>query len=69
MTVQTTPPVVQDPKLVELGINVIRGLAMDAPERAQSGHTGTAMALAPLAHVLWTRIMRYDPVDPHVARP
>ncbi len=64
MTVQTTPPVVQDPKLVELGINVIRGLAMDAPERAQSGHTGTAMALAPLAHVLWTRIIRYDPVDP-----
>ncbi len=65
MTVQTTPPVIQDPKLVELGINVIRGLAMDAPERANSGHTGTAMALAPLAHVLWTRIMRYDPRDPH----
>ena len=64
MTVQTTPQVVQDPKLVELGINVIRGLAMDAPEQAHSGHTGTAMALAPLAHVLWTRIMRYDPLDP-----
>src|SRR5580700_7691824 len=64
MTVQTTSPVVQDPKLVELGINVIRGLAMDAPEQAHSGHTGTAMALAPLAHVLWTRIMRYDPLDP-----
>jgi transketolase len=50
--------------LVELGINVIRGLAMDAPEAANSGHSGTAMALAPLAHVLWTRIMRYDPRDP-----
>ena len=64
VTVQTSPPVVQDPRLVELGINVIRGIAMDAPEEAQSGHPGTAMALAPLAHVLWTRIMRYDPLDP-----
>ena len=64
MTLHTTAPVVQDPRLVELGINVIRGLAMDAPEAAKSGHSGTAMALAPLAHVLWTRIMRYDPRDP-----
>ena len=64
MTLQTSTPVVQDPRLVELGINVIRGLAMDAPEAANSGHSGTAMALAPLAHVLWTRIMRYDPRDP-----
>src|SRR5277367_5326763 len=62
MALQT--PVVQDPRLVELGINVIRGIAMDAPERANSGHSGTAMALAPLAHVLWTRIMNYDPRDP-----
>jgi transketolase len=49
----------------QLGINVIRGLAMDAPQAANSGHPGTAMALAPLAHVLWTRIMHYDPSDPH----
>jgi transketolase len=56
---------VQDPALVELGINVIRGLAMDAPEKANSGHSGTAMALAPLAHVLWTRIMRHDPRASH----
>ena len=46
------------------GISVIRGLAMDAPHQARSGHQGTAMALAPLAHVLWTRIMRYDADDP-----
>ncbi len=45
-------------------INVIRGLAMDAPHRARSGHQGTAMALAPLAHVLFTRIMSYDAADP-----
>jgi transketolase len=54
-----------DPDLEQLGINVIRGLAMDAPQKANSGHPGTAMALAPLAHVLWTRIMRYDPTHPH----
>ncbi|MBV8305236.1 MAG: transketolase, partial [Acidimicrobiia bacterium] len=53
-----------DADLEQLGINVIRGLAMDAPQRANSGHPGTAMALAPLAHVLWTRVMRYDPADP-----
>src|SRR5918994_435496 len=49
-----------DPALEQRAINVIRGLAMDAPQAANSGHPGTAMALAPLAHVLWTRIMRYD---------
>ena len=46
------------------GINTIRGLALDAVKQANSGHTGTAMALAPLAHVLWTRIMRYDAAAP-----
>ncbi len=51
-------------QLEQLGINVIRGLAMDAPERAHSGHSGTAMALAPLAHVLFTKVMRHDPTDP-----
>jgi transketolase len=50
--------------LEQLAINVIRGLAMDAPEAAKNGHPGTAMALAPLAHVLWTRVMRHDPSDP-----
>ncbi|MDQ1396245.1 MAG: transketolase [Acidimicrobiaceae bacterium] len=53
-----------DAELEQLGINVIRGLAMDAPQQANSGHPGTAMALAPLAHVLWNRIMRYDPSEP-----
>ncbi|MCU1354898.1 MAG: transketolase [Acidimicrobiales bacterium] len=45
-------------------INTIRGLAMDMPQAANSGHQGTAMALAPLAHVLWTRIMQYDAAEP-----
>jgi transketolase len=41
-------------------INVIRAIGMDGPAAANSGHQGTAMALAPLAHVLFTRTMRYD---------
>jgi transketolase len=51
--------------LEQLGINVIRGLAMDAPRAANSGHPGTAMALAPLAHTLFTRVMKHDPTEPH----
>ncbi len=45
-------------------ISVIRGLVMDAPHAARSGHQGTAMSLAPLAHVLFTRIMNYDAERP-----
>ena len=40
---------------------------MDAPLAANSGHQGTAMALAPLAHVLFSRVMSFDPADPHWA--
>ncbi len=65
---ETTPggaaPSQSPTNIEQLGINVIRGLAMDAPRQASSGHPGTAMALAPLAHVLWTRVMRYDPSHP-----
>ncbi|MEE9417678.1 MAG: transketolase [Acidimicrobiales bacterium] len=53
-----------DPALEQRAINTIRGLAMDAPHAARSGHQGTAMALAPAAHVLWTRIMNYDSSAP-----
>ena len=53
-----------DPDLEQRAVNVIRGLAMDMPQRANSGHPGTAMALAPLAHVLWDRVMRYDAAEP-----
>ncbi len=49
----------------QLAINVIRGIAMDAPQRAGAGHPGTAMALAPLAHTLFARVMTHDPDDPH----
>jgi transketolase len=51
---------VSSTELERRAIDVVRGLSMDAPNAARSGHQGTAMALAPLAHVLWTRVMRYD---------
>ncbi|HUV11363.1 MAG TPA: transketolase, partial [Acidimicrobiia bacterium] len=51
-------------ELEQLGIDVIRGLSMDAVQQAKSGHPGTPMALAPLAHVLFTRVLRYDASAP-----
>ena len=45
-------------------ISTIRGIAMDGPHAARSGHQGTAMSLAPLAHVLFTRVMKYDAAKP-----
>ena len=69
MSLPPPPPLVPTPDsaLEQRGVDVIRGLAMDAPRAARSGHPGTAMALAPLAHVLFTRILRHDPSDPHWA--
>jgi len=50
--------------IVADAINAIRFLAVDAVERAQSGHPGTPMGLAPLAYALFTRHLRHDPADP-----
>src|SRR5439155_682155 len=50
--------------LDQLCINTVRTLAMDAVQQADSGHPGTAMALAPLAYVLWQRQLRYNPANP-----
>jgi len=47
-----------------LCINTVRALAMDAVQQADSGHPGTAMALAPVAYVLWQRHLRYNPANP-----
>ena len=44
-----------------LCVDTIRTLAMDAAQQANSGHPGTPMALAPIAYVLYTRIMRHAP--------
>ncbi|MGZ4789883.1 MAG: transketolase, partial [Terriglobales bacterium] len=48
-----------------LCINTIRTLAMDAVQKANSGHPGTPMALAPVAFVLWDRHLRHNPANPH----
>src|SRR5436309_1709640 len=51
--------------LDKLCVDTIRTLAMDAVQKANSGHPGTPMALAPLAYVLYVRVMRHNPRDPH----
>lgn len=59
-----TAPTIADESIEARAIATIQGLAMDAPHAAKSGHQGTAMALAPLAHVLYSRIMKFDPAEP-----
>lgn len=49
----------------KLAIDTIRTLAIDAVQRANSGHAGAPMALAPVAYTLWNRYLRYDPAHPH----
>lgn len=49
----------------QLCIDTIRTLSMDAVQKADSGHPGTPMALAPLAYSLFTKHMRHNPADPH----
>jgi transketolase len=47
-----------------LCINTIRTLSIDAIQKANSGHPGTPMAMAPVAYTLWQRFLRFDPTDP-----
>ena len=53
-----------DDKIVQLAINTIRTLSIDAVQVAKSGHPGTPMALAPLVYTIWNREMNFDPQDP-----
>jgi len=57
------PP--DDNSLDQLCIDTIRTLSMDAVQKANSGHPGTPMALAPVIYTLWQRFLRYDPGHPH----
>ncbi len=59
-----TPEAEKAAKLELLAINTIRTLAMDAVQKANSGHPGTPMALAPVAFVLWDRHLRHNPANP-----
>jgi transketolase len=54
-----------DPRdLDQLCVNTIRTLCIDAVQKAQSGHPGTPMGMAPVAYCLWQRFLRFDPSDP-----
>ena len=53
----------RESELRRLSIDTVRGLSMDAVQKADSGHPGTAMALAPLAYVLFKRFLRVNPQD------
>ncbi|HEX6511476.1 MAG TPA: transketolase, partial [Chloroflexota bacterium] len=52
-------------ELDQLCINTIRTLSMDAVQKANSGHPGTAMAMAPLVHTLFDRFLWFNPTDPN----
>jgi transketolase len=54
-------------QLDDLCINTIRTLAMDGVQKANSGHPGTPMALAPVVHTLWDRFLRFNPTNPQWA--
>ncbi len=60
MQQQTDP----NPELDQLCINTIRALTIDAVQRAKSGHPGLPLGAAPMAYVLWTKFMRYNPRNP-----
>jgi len=57
----------KEDNMVQLAINTIRTLSMDAVQQAKSGHPGTPMALAPLLYTIWNRLMQFDPQGPDLA--
>ncbi len=60
----SVPAMLSPAALDQLAVNTIRFLAVDAVERAKSGHPGMPMGMADVAYVLWTRFLRYQPQDP-----
>jgi transketolase len=52
-------------KLDQLCINTLRTLAMDAVQKANSGHPGMPMGAAPMGYILWTRFLKHNPANPH----
>jgi transketolase len=56
---------VSQPNLDQLCINTIRTLSIDAVQKANSGHPGAPMGLAPVVYSLWHNFLNYDPTDPH----
>jgi len=60
----SSPAVKQEGAIDQLCINTIRTLSMDAVQQANSGHPGTAMAMAPVVYTIWQNYLRFDPSDP-----
>ncbi|MEA1082847.1 transketolase [Sphingomonas sp. CD22] len=60
----TNTAIHEDGSLERLTIDTIRTLSMDAVQKANSGHPGTPMALAPVGYTLWSQFLRYDPTQP-----
>jgi transketolase len=63
MMAPTNPNPLKD-NIDQLSINTIRFLAVDAVQEANSGHPGLPLGAAPMAYVLWTRFLRYNPSSP-----
>jgi len=63
-TARRNSDALDQPEVRRLSIDTIRALAMDAVQKANAGHPGTAMALAPLAYTLFKRFLRANPQDP-----
>ncbi len=63
-TSTTTPAPLVWEDIDRKAVDTARALAMDAVEKVGNGHPGTAMSLAPLAYLLYQRVMRHDPADP-----
>ena len=61
---RSRPAAISKPDIDRLCVDTIRTLAIDAVEKAQSGHAGTPMGIAPVAYTLWQQFLRYDPADP-----
>ncbi len=64
MSAPTQKQPVNTTELDQLCINTIRALALDAVQKAESGHPGLPLGAAPMAYVLWTRFLRHNPKDP-----
>ena len=65
---RSAPDTAQSPRPKDidlLSIDTIRTLAIDAVQKAQSGHAGTPMGIAPVAYTLWQDFLRYDPSEPN----
>jgi transketolase len=61
----TTPPTLDWTELDKQAVDTARVLAMDSVQRVGNGHPGTAMSLAPVAYLLFQKVMRHNPADPH----